>query len=151
MSEIREIDIEKIIAEIREDIKKKGYKESDLSFNDIAINEPAENTVQATEHDELKKTLYYLNTNWCHDISMPVNSSNKLARFVKKFIRKFVRFLFYPVLTLQNNINANIVNSLNVLVERSEAYKNQENEKVEDLMKKIEVLEREIAAIKKER
>lgn len=148
MSEIREIDIEKIINEIREDIKKKGYKGSDLSFCDITINEQTENIVQNEEQDELKKTLYYLNTNWCHDINMPVNSANQLARFMKKLIRKFIRFSFYPVLTLQNNINANIVNSLNVLTDRMETYKSQENAKIEELMKKVEALESELAAIK---
>ncbi len=152
-----EINIEEIIGEIRKEIQEKGYKETDLSFNDIPIPEaPTPLPVQAPQvpqdntQEELKGVLDYLSANYAHDILLPFSSSNPVAGFVKKLVRKLVRFLFYPVLARQNAVNSSMISALNILA-AGYGTKNETEQKIAALQEKVNALEAELNRLKEQK
>lgn len=150
MSDNLEINIEEIIRKIREEIREKGYQETDLSFEDIPIPEapvlPASNMTQIPQsQDDLRAILDYLNANCTHDIMLPIESSNP----VKKIVRKLVRFLFYPVLAKQNEVNASLVNALAILTKRL-ALVSENEQRMAELQGRVDSLEAELEKIKDE-
>lgn len=155
-----EVDIEKIIGEIRREIQEKGYKETDLSFSDIPIPEnhqpqPAQpprsvqvaSVAQGRMSNELKDILGYLTANYEHDIMLPFNSMNPIAAVIKKIVRKMVRFLFYPVLARQNALNSSMVNALSILAAECET-KSEAERTIAELQEKVNVLEEELNRLK---
>lgn len=106
-----EIDIEQIMQEIREDIKEKGYKASDLSFADIPLNQ--ELVLQGGDYDEqiLMNVLQEANTRVQVDCYQPVGGG--LKGFMKKVIRKIMSPIMVPVVGDQNQFNASTVQTLN--------------------------------------
>ena len=149
MSDNLEINIEEIIHKIREEIREKGYQETDLSFEDIPIPEapvlPASNMAIPQSQDDLRAILDYLNANCTHDIMLPIESSNP----VKKIVRKLVRFLFYPVLARQNEVNASLVNALAILTKRL-ALVSENEQRMAELQGRVDSLEAELEKIKDE-
>ncbi len=150
MSDNLEINIEEIIQKIREEIQEKGYKETDLSFQDIPIPEislsPSAQALSVSP-DDLGKVLDYLSANYEHDILMPVSASNPLSGLVKKAVRKVVRFLFYPVLAQQNAVNGGVIGVLNILAERYEGEQKAE-QTIRELQERVEKLEAELRGLR---
>ena len=149
MSDIQEINIEAIMQEIREDIKTKGYKETDLKFNDIPIPKSVSETLTEgqTVSNDLKELLNVLNADYLHDVLQPLEpTSNGMVYVIKKLIRKVVLFLFYPILVHQNNINSRMVNAINILANQYET--NAEcNRRIRDLEEEITNLRHELINI----
>ncbi len=103
------INIEQIMEEIRAEIKEKGYKESDLSFRDIPIRDNFEMEIGPYDRKDCIDALMMMSNSSTHDINIAVSGHSTFALFIKKTIRKMTKFLFYPVLTLQNEYNLNNV------------------------------------------
>lgn len=122
------IDIEKIMEEIREEIRIKGYSNDMLSFNDIIIEPHID---ENTEFDKVKfnEELYELNNHW--NISSNHSfSGNKVVFLFKRIVRKCIRFHINPIVDEQNYFNAAIVRSTNLIDQFiSHYYKEQENER----------------------
>ena len=121
-----EINVEKIMEEIREDIKKKGYKESDLSFNDIPIKDSEEVLVGQFNASELERTLHNANVGVRVDFYKPIEG-NALKRVIKKFIRKIMKPILYHLCESQERYNANVAQTLNQLylyIQKQEAHIN---------------------------
>lgn len=97
---MKDINVEQIMQEIRADIAKKGYKMSDLEFEEIK------------KPDALSRILSDLSKNWRVDLYPPV-SGNKIKRLIKKIIRKIVRPSFMGTMKTQETFNSYIVQSFN--------------------------------------
>ncbi|MCC8050008.1 MAG: hypothetical protein LIO99_13600 [Clostridiales bacterium] len=139
---MKEVNIEAILEEIRTEIKDKGYKKADLSFDDIAIQKP----VEESPVDVLAQEMGYLNENYLHDTSIPFEAGNIVSKVMKKCIRKMVRFMFWPVLSFQNRFNASTVASLNIFVARMEQM-DRRLDKIEELQKQIDTLQNRVEAL----
>ncbi len=121
-----EINVEKIMEEIREDIKKKGYKESDLSFNDIPIKDSEEVLVGQFNASELERTLHNANVGVRVDFYKPIEG-NALKKAIKKLVRKIMKPVLYHLCESQERYNANVAQTLNQLylyIQKQEAHIN---------------------------
>jgi len=133
---MEEINIEKIMEEIRQEIQEKGYTNDMLSFDDI------------TDFDEENKTLedYFdiLNSIWNVQAYRELPGGNglvsKLNVFIKKVLRKLIKFYIEPIVADQNEFNANCVRLLNM----SNGHMNIKDKKIEMLEEEIEQLKKQI-------
>ena len=103
---MKEINVEKIMEEIRADIEKRGLAEDDLNFQDVMIQ--GDIFQIARFQDALKMANIYSNINLHNDVG-----GSGIKRFVKRVIRKCVRFYIQPMLEQQNEFNAHCVRTLN--------------------------------------
>lgn len=123
-----EINIEKIMEEIRQDIKNKGFVEIAPRFEDIPLSY-SDMGMESEEFDrtEFQKSLDYINLNW--DVPYYFNiGSKKITVFIKRVIRKLVKFLVWPINQKQNEMNANFVRSINQIrnyIDNEDNIKNQ--------------------------
>lgn len=124
---MEKIDVEKIMEEIREDIRIKGYTNDMLSFNDVII-EPQIGVNTGFDKVKFNEELYELNNYW-NIASNHVITGNKIVLLIKRIIRKCIRFHINPIIEEQNRFNAVVVRSINLLDQYiSQHYKEQENE-----------------------
>ena len=121
---MEEISVERIMNEIKAEIKKKGCKPSDLKFSDVKIKNP-KNFDQEIFDNALSEACL----NWQVEM-YPVVSGGKVKRFVKKVIRKLVRPSFYGQMKKQEKFNVNSVTALNEM-----------SKKIHELEERIKVLE----------
>lgn len=98
---MKQIDVEKIIEEIREEIKEKGYTKDLLSFSDSCI-------ADGINMEEILSLAYLTRTKSQID-EYPVwgqdSFSSKIKTFIKKVIRKSVKFYVVPIVEKQNLFN----------------------------------------------
>lgn len=106
------INVEKIMQEIREDIARKGYKEEDLSFQDIPIKEQGTMPIDEFNIDMLERTLHNANMNTGVDYYRPFEG-NALKRFVKKLVRKIMKPVVYHLFVSQESYNSNTIQTVN--------------------------------------
>jgi len=135
---IRPIDVEKIMKEIRLEIQEKGLNESMLSFQDVDGGEMPNGFQTAEKYDpgELERLVQQANLRsnvpWYHRME-----GNACANFIKKVIRKLIRFMIIPVVGEQNAFNESAAQCLNQLLA---------NVKEQD--QKIMALEKELQALR---
>ncbi|MSS10800.1 hypothetical protein FYJ38_19435 [Clostridium sp. WB02_MRS01] len=98
---MKQIDIKKIIEEIREEIKEKGYTKDLLSFSDSCI-------ADGSNLEEII-SLAYLTKSRSQIDEYPVweqgSFSSKIKTFIKKTIRKSMKFYIVPIVEKQNLYN----------------------------------------------
>lgn len=131
------IDVEEIMNQIRADIKEKGYKESDLSFTDIAIKEREAVLVNRFDKTEFLNSLHQANA-YVNPGFYNINIGNGIKGVLKKIIRKAIAPIMLPVCERQEIYNAASVRTLNQL-----------NLYVNELETRISELETEIESLKK--
>ncbi len=130
------IDVEEIMKEIRDEIKEKGYKESDLSFSDIPISNFAEIEQESFDLDKLREKLQRVNETYGVDYYKVIEGGG-IKNFVKKAIRKTLKFLLYPLCQNQEQFNffsAQTMNQLFLYIQMQEKRINE----LENLQKKEE-------------
>lgn len=112
MDTIKQIDIEKIMEEIRADIRAKGYVNDIPSFETslVAVN-PSGNFSLNTA--ELNFEIGLMNQTWNVQAYRPVGKGIKA--FIKKVIRKLTKFYVEPIVKDQDDFNAHCVRAMNVL------------------------------------
>lgn len=132
-----EIDIKSIMSQIKQDIKDKGLSADMLSFEDIPFKKASD--VYGTSLDSAEEAMCCLNS---HYYVQPYKnlSGNPVKVFVRKVIRKLVKFYVEPVVFEQNNLNANTVKVLNYLVESASENENNKTD-VQKLSQQIEAME----------
>ena len=111
---MKDINIEKIMDEIRADIKAKGYTAEDLRFDDIPIKSPEEIHATVFDPDELKNSLEIMNARWRSNVYAQF-PGNAMKRFVKRAARKVVRAAFHHAIVQQEEFNKNVAKALNQL------------------------------------
>lgn len=130
------IDIEAIMAEIRENIKTSGADKIPLSFNDSGSSNIT------SGNDKLSAAVSYVSCNY-EVQPYELLTGNPIKVFVKKCIRKLGSFFFLPIVAQQNTLNYNFY-----MV--ADAIKDQANE-VENLKKKVTDLEKQLADLKEKK
>ncbi len=117
------INIEEIMAEIKRGIKEQGLTADMLSFEDVPFKKTAQGG-SASEALDYITSHYYI---------QPYKElkGNPVKVFIKKVIRKLVKFYVEPVVFEQNDFNANAVTVIKSLSEGQAA----------DLSGKVETLE----------
>lgn len=113
-----EINVEKIMEEIRSEIKTKGYISDILSFGDVTIEDPG-NVSEKFDRESFNAELFNLNSNWNvnpnREVEWRPGFKGKCVMLFKKFIRKCIRFYLTPIVFEQDLFNATTVRLLNML------------------------------------
>lgn len=130
---MEKINIEEIMEEIRKEIKEKGYTNDLLSFEDVVESNSGNKTLEE----------YYdiLNATWnipaYRMLSGGKGPIGRLKVFVKKVLRKIMKFYVEPIASEQTEFNANNVRLLNLI-----------NSYMELNDRRIEMLESELEQMK---
>ena len=139
---IDNINVEEIMAKIRQNIKDKGYVEEE-KINNFDF------TPQISEEDNFRYDLLIfqtrfniLNRVWNINLEREILSRNKLFAFVKKVIRKLTRWYVVPMMQDQITFNSYAVRTINNLNKQNEKMRQILDEK-EARIKKLEKLEKE--------
>ena len=103
-----EINIEKIMDDIRSEIKEKGYTSDVLSFTEVTGKSTSRGET-LTDY-ELMDTLDTADSLAIVPFERPI-TGNPIAVFIKKIIRKFIRFYNRPIVEQQNEFNACILSA----------------------------------------
>ncbi len=126
---MKEIDVEKIMMEIRAEIKEKGYKETDLTFKSIPIrNCPI---ILDYKYEE-KKIKSYFDSLLCCELNYYKTFPNKgIKGIFKRIIRKIIKPVVFPLMNRQKQFNTETLKILNML-----------NLKIVEQQRQIEYLEK---------
>ena len=137
------VNIEEIMEEIRADIKKRQLDGTLVPFQDVPQGNVMVNLdVDSDTFDEAKlhKYLDIVNRDYMVILDRPLAvGTSKAGRFVKRAVRRLVRFYINPVVRDQNSVNAAMANSMHQM---SNYISHQQAE--------IRALKREVNALKKE-
>jgi hypothetical protein len=126
---MEEINVEQIMQEIRAEIKEKGYKESDLSFNDIQIKQ--NDTGELGEILDLQRLVGLINAANAStrvDFYRPITDGG-LKGLVKKAIRKLMKPLLLPLCQSQESYNGILVQTINQM----KLYVDEQEKRINDL------------------
>ncbi len=150
------INIEEIMAQIKQEIRDKNLTPDMLSFEDV----PYKKSVQVSGGASVgaaDEALKYLNT---HYYIQPYKElkGNPIKVFFKRVIRKLVKFYVEPVVFEQDDFNANTVTVLNTLRGAAESGASDEiNGRIEtlelahkELLLRLDKLERENAELREQ-
>ena len=139
------INIEEIMAEIKQKIKEQGLTADMLSFEDVPYKKNAQSG-SASEALDYVSTHYYI---------QPYKElqGNPVKVFIKKVIRKLTKFYVEPVVFEQNDFNANAVTVMKSLSESGSADLGGRVETLElankELIIRLDKLERENAELRR--
>lgn len=143
--ENEKINIEEIMAEIKQSIKEQGLTADMLSFEDVPYKKNAQSG-SASEALDYVSTHYYV---------QPYKElqGNPVKVFIKKVIRKLTKFYVEPVVFEQNDFNANAVTVMKSLTESGSADLGGRVETLElankELLIRLDKLERENAELRR--
>ena len=143
--ENEKINIEEIMAEIKQSIKDQGLTADMLSFEDVPYRKNAQSG-SASEALDYVSTHYYI---------QPYKElqGNPVKVFIKKVIRKLTKFYVEPVVFEQNDFNANAVTVMKSLTESGSADLGGRVETLElankELLIRLDRLERENAELRR--
>ncbi|WP_297958613.1 hypothetical protein [uncultured Ruminococcus sp.] len=143
--ENEKINIEEIMAEIKQSIKDQGLTADMLSFEDVPYRKNAQSG-SASEALDYISTHYYI---------QPYKElkGNPVKVFIKKVLRKLVKFYVEPVVFEQNDFNANAVTVMKSLTESGSADLGGRVETLElankELLIRLDRLERENAELRR--
>lgn len=143
--ENEKINIEEIMAEIKQSIKEQGLTADMLSFEDVPYRKNAQSG-SASEALDYVSTHYYI---------QPYKElqGNPVKVFIKKVIRKLTKFYVEPVVFEQNDFNANAVTVMKSLTESGSADLGGRVETLElankELLIRLDRLERENAELRR--
>ena len=138
------INIEEIMAEIKQKIKEQGLTADMLSFEDVPYKKNAQSG-SASEALDYISTHYYI---------QPYKElqGNGIKVFFKKVLRKLMKFYVEPVVFEQNDFNANAVTVIKSLTENKSADMSSKVEAMElahkELMIRLDKLECENAELR---
>lgn len=135
------IDVEKIMEEIRREIREKGYREEDLSFSDIVVDSARAEGV-GYNFEEMEKQAAYLNANNQNPIYFPL-TGNPIKAFFQKVIRKCFLFIIFQAFQFQNKFNSGVVYFLNQ-VRNYQSENGELKKQLDQQQKRIDRLEAEL-------
>ena len=134
---MNDINIEEIMSQIREEIKEAGYTDDMLSFDDVELDD-CNFQFEIFDKGDFNREVYDLNHRWKIQTYRNLNSG-KLVTFMKKVIRKMIRFYVDTVVEDQNMFNANIVKTMNLM----NCYIQEQEATIATLKNRIQQLEKE--------
>lgn len=126
------IDVQEIMEQIRAEIKEKGYKKSDLSFQDIPVSTDVNEIIrQEYSPQEFQNLLHQMNCSTNTHFYRPVGGG--LKGFVKKVVRKFLAPIVLPVCEEQELFNSLMVQTMNQM----QLYIELQEKRIDELEKMI--------------
>lgn len=143
------INTEEIMKQIRAEIKEKGLDSSMLSFEEIPFAQEISHADKNFQPASLQQSAEYLSIRNQIEPYKPIEG-NFLVVFIKKVIRKLVKFYILPIMTEQNALNlhtANAVQQMNNYIQDR-----QESDKIDisALVSRIDELETRQSASRQE-
>lgn len=136
-NELQQINIEDVMAEIRNGIREK-YSDSDLTtFDDVLGDSDFSFLSYAYSDISLQRSVEYVVSHREVQCNYPI-VGNPAKVFVKKTIRRMMAFYVNHLFAQQNDINYHMANSVFQLY----GYRNKLNSKG-DLLKRVESIEEE--------
>lgn len=115
---MEELNVEKIMGEIRSEIAEKGYTNDMLSFSDIVSDDTGINT-EKFDRVRFNEELFNINTLWNINPNREIEEKHglkgKCVTLFKKFIRKCIRFYLSSIVMEQDTFNATSVRLFNML------------------------------------
>ena len=139
-----EVNIEKIMDDIRAEIKDKGYTSDMLSFSDVTGKSSFHGNGE--EEADLADSIGAASSLAMVPFDRPI-TGNPIAVFIKKVIRKLIRFYIRPIVEHQNEFNAHTVRALTAA---GQCAVGGERADAAELSKKVELLELQLETVKKE-
>ena len=134
----RTVDIEEIMREIRAQIAAEGVKEQIPAFSSVAVDHPTDcpqDNVGGWE--QFMQSLRYVNESYEIPYYWELGPAN-LKTFIKRIIRKLLKFLLAPIVARQNEFNAYTVRCLNTMRYFMEEQR-KENRQVKDQLERLQV------------
>lgn len=104
------INIEDIMAEIREEIKNKGYTDEEIQFGDIILSTVATPYNMQAYKEELEKMAGDRVVLSYRDVASDRPGIGGIVTFFKKIMRKLVAFYIEPIVDDQNRFNEEAAN-----------------------------------------
>lgn len=108
------VDIDKIMSEIRQKIKDEGLTSSMLSFEDIPMDKPSSEMDTDYNPYILKQSAELLCSQNQITPNKPIEG-NPIVRLIKKVIRKLTQFYVMPIVMEQNILNFHNANAVSQL------------------------------------
>lgn len=141
------IDVEAIMKEIQADIEKRKLDGTILPFDDIPVMsaEVSVNDGERFNYQELLQNLNAANQKWQIPVSYPLGGG-RFSSFLRRVIRKCVRFTYAPIVSNQNEFNATIVRYMNQV----RHYLDEQTERNKQLEEKLRRQEGIIRDLKKQ-
>lgn len=113
-----ELNVKKIMEEIRIEIKEKGYTNEMLSFSDVTADD-TEVDIEKFDRVRFNEELFNINMLWNIDPNRAIEDKpglrGKCITLFKKLIRKCIRFYLASIVTEQDTFNATSVRLFNLL------------------------------------
>ncbi len=135
-----EINIEEIMEEIRNDIKERGLKESELSFSEVSTIDSSD-FLYDKDHvfsmNGYMEIIRKINQQWNIPAYIPIQGRGK---GIKKIVGKLTNFAIIPRFSLQNDMNMSVTRGFNEMT----AYIKMQDETIKKLNERIEVLEEKL-------
>ena len=124
------IDVKKIMSDIREEIKVTGRDKEPLSFidHDTALDHSAGDCT-------LEEALDYISYNY-EVKPYEVLQGNKIAVFIKRIIRRLTSFLIMPIVAQQNTLNYHFY-KVSEAIERVKKDNDEYQKRIDTLEKKL--------------
>lgn len=160
---IQSVDVEKIMEEIRANISDRGDTEEVLSFDESSADmEYGSEIAGSVEYNEKDLHHYLVCANQEHNIPFyQMIPKGGLKSFVKRSVRKMIAFIILPLRDAQNRYNANVVQALMQIeaysldqkedmrlhVEEQEKRVLRQEEDIEKLTERLQVLEKKYEAL----
>ena len=120
---MKEINVAQIMQEIRKEIAEKGYKDSDLEFSRIPVNQN-----DVLDLARLNNAIATANATYRIDMYAPIHDG-KCKTFIKKVIRKFIRPIFMTQAHRQTTFNENTL----LAIRQLERYASELEKRIEKL------------------
>ncbi len=141
--QMKQIDVEKIMEEIRADIQKRGYMAENVDFENIAGNAKAILGIKTDfSAQQLENAINSAAGNHYIEYYRMIPKGG-FKSFIQRSIRKMVKFMMIPMVDQQNQFNYQTVMSL----KQTEAFIKDCNMQLEQKDKIIEELEIKISQL----
>ncbi len=137
-----EINIEKIMNDIKTEIKEKGYTADMLSFEEVTNLSVV--SVDGFDSNAFSGVVSYMNTSYNVPITRPL-SGNPIIVFIKRVLRKLTRFTLRPIVEHQSEYNCYSAKAFAMMENYMKA-----GVTIAELNKKVEMLELKLQTAAKE-
>ncbi|MDE6657835.1 MAG: hypothetical protein K2J88_04550 [Oscillospiraceae bacterium] len=145
----KQINIDEIMQQIRTEIKQKGYNNSMLDFEEIPFAQEISHAENHFQLASLQQSAEYLNIRNQIEPYKPVEG-NFLVVWIKKILRKLIKFYIMPIMTEQNALNLHTANSVNQIQQYIISKSDSDQINLTELVSRIETLELKQSANKQE-
>ncbi len=136
------VDIEKIMQEIRTEIKEKGLDKEILSFESDRPRQSSQ-VYDCFDFDFFVDNTERMNRTCLLQPNKPI-TGNPIAVLIKKTIRKLTRFYIAPIVTDQSEFNiymTKVANSIRYYIQEEK----KDKQRIENLLQRVEALEKQLA------